>query len=362
LTPHAAAPLPSLPAPCPQAYGDIAKIHIITGPVGIEGAMPGDKLAIEILDIVPRGPAFTFSDSGLGFLDDIPDYRDWVWWKLEDGMWKSPKLPNVEIPYEPFPGSIGVLPSKEYVEKKLAHHANETTLYGNPNWPVNPFQAIPQSVCGEDGSAPELCLRTLAGGDFFGNTDTQRMGIGSTLFLTCQVDQCGLGMGDIHGAQGDGELSITAIEMPAAVTVKLTLIKEGEKGFSTPTPSMYGGSSIKRMSPSEWISFMGFPFKEAGEVPSQYRGLAGEIFKGHKIIPESMSLASRNALMKALDFLMEVGGYDFGLAMILASVAVDIRVAQLVDKPAVGMEAIVDLSIFKGELYDKFKAAANPLA
>lgn len=343
-------------------YGDIAKVHIVTGPVGIAGAMPGDKLAVEILDIVPRGPAFTFSDSGLGFLDDIPDYRDWVWWKMENGVWKSPKLPNVEIPYEPFPGSIGVLPSKETVEMKLAHHANETAIYGGPAWPINPTQAIPQSVCGEGGSAPEYCLRTLAGGDFFGNTDTQRMGIGTTLFLTCQVAGCGLGMGDIHGAQGDGELSITAIEMPAAVTVKLTLIKEGDKGFSTPTPSMYGGSSIKRMSPPEWISFMGFPFKEAGEVPSQYRGLPADLYKGHKLIPESMSLASRNALMKAVEFFMEVGGYDFGMAMIVASVSVDIRVAQLVDKPAVGMEAIVDLSIFKGDLYDKFKAAANPLA
>ena len=44
----------------------------------------------------------------------------------------------------------------------------------------------------------------------------------------------------------------------------------------------------------------GFPFKEAGEVPSQYKGEIGDLFKGHKIIPESMSLASRNALMKAV--------------------------------------------------------------
>ena len=78
-----------------------------------------------------------------------------------------------------------------------------------------------------------------------------------------------------------------------------------------------------------------------------------------KIIPESMSLAGANALQKALVFLMDVGGYTYGEAMMLASVTVDLRVAQLVDKPAVGMEAVVDLSIFKGALYDKFKAAAG---
>lgn len=175
----------------------------MTGPVGIAGAMPGDKLAIEILDIAPLGPAFTFSESGLGFLDDVPNYRDWVWWKKEGNVWKSPKLPNVEIPYEPFPGSIGVLPSEKTVKLSLIQQDNETAIYGSPAWPVNSFQAIPASVCGKNGSAPEHCLRTMVGGDFFGNTDTQRMGIGTTLFLTCQVAGCGLGMGDIHGAQGD---------------------------------------------------------------------------------------------------------------------------------------------------------------
>lgn len=64
-------------------------------------------------------------------------------------------------------------------------------------------------------------------------------------------------MGDVHGAQGDGELSITAIEMPAEVTVKITLLKPGMPGFAKPSMSMYGTNSIKRMSPGEFISFMG---------------------------------------------------------------------------------------------------------
>jgi len=55
---------------------------------------------------------------------------------------------------------------------------------------------------------------------------------------------------------------------------------------------------------------------------------------------------------------MEVGGYTYGEAMILASVTVDLRVAQLVDKPAVGMEAVIDLTVFKGAKYAAFKQAA----
>jgi len=312
------------------------------------------------------------ADTPLGFMDNVQDgegtfgnaaqpYRAWCWWDYTPAGWTTPTFPDVVVPYEPFPGSIGVLPSLETVKMKLDHHGSETTLYGGPAWAVNPDMAVPSSVCGVNGTSPEYCLRTLAGGDYFGNTDTQRMGIGTTLFLTCQVDGCGVGTGDVHGAQGDGEISITAIEMEASVVMKLTVLKPGDPGFAKPTPAMVGTSSIKRMSPSSWISFMGWPFKEEGQVTSQYRYAmehAKELVNS-KIIPESMSLASVNAIAKALTFLMEVGGYTYGEAMILVSVACDVRVAQLVDKPVIGMEAILDLSIFKGELGLKFKAAAG---
>jgi formamidase len=350
-------------------------VHIVTGPVGIQGAMPGDKIAIEILDIKPLDRGFTMADTPLGFYDNVqgeetgafgnaPEpYRAWCWWDYEPakGGWISPSFPDVVVPYEPFPGSIGVLPGPSSIEYKLQHHADETNLYGGPAWAVSTDKAHPAAVCGEGGSHPETCLRTLAGGSYFGNTDTQRMGIGTTLYLECEVEGCGVGTGDVHGAQGDGELSITAIEMPAEVIMKLTLLKPGMPGFSKPVPSMYGTNSIKRMSPGEFISFMGFPFKEAGDVPSQYRWASthAQALVSSKIIPESMSLATANALTKALTFLMEVGGYSMGEAMILASVTCDVKVAQLVDKPAVGMEVVVDLSIFKGAKYDAFKAAAT---
>merc|ERR1712203_804091 len=153
--------------------------------------------------------------------------------------------------------------------------------------------------------------------------------------------------------------------MPAAVTVKMTLIKAGEPGYTVPTPAMYGTTSIKRMSPGEFVSFMGFPFKDSGEIPSQYKYAKAPFnhfnaLVSSKIIPESMSLAARNALLMAINFLMDTAGYTFGKAMILASTSIDLRVAQLVDKPAVGMEAILDLSIFKGPTYNKLKSAVKP--
>lgn len=356
-----------------KAYSNLAVVHVITGPVGVVGAMPGDKLAIEILDITPLGKGFTMADTPLGFYDNVQaeagygnaaeSFQAWCWWDYtpEAGGWVSAKFPEVVVPYEPFPGSIGVMPGPNSIKYKLEHHGNESNLGAGPQWPVSTAAAVPSAVCGVSGTHSTECLRTLAGGSFFGNTDTQRMGIGTTLFLECEVEGCGVGTGDVHGAQGDGELSITGIEMPSTVTMKLTLLKAGDKGFSKPTPSMYGTTSIKRMSPGEFISFMGFPFKEVGEIPSQYRWAKDHAtaLVSSKIIPESMSLATANALTKALTFVMEVGGYTLGEAMILASVTFDVRVAQLVDKPAVGMEVVVDLTVFKGALYDKFKEAAT---
>ena len=105
-----------------------------------------------------------------------------------------------------------------------------------------------------------------------GNMDTQRMGIGTTIYVECQVEGCGVGTGDVHGAQGDGELSITAIEMESDVIMKLTVVKPGQPGYNVPNMAMYGGNSIKRMSPGEFVSFYGMPERQGGRTcASQYR-------------------------------------------------------------------------------------------
>ena len=67
-------------------YGDLGTVHILTGPVGVKGAMPGDKLKIEIMDIKPLNKGFTMADRPLGFMDTVnapEDYRAWTWWTWE---------------------------------------------------------------------------------------------------------------------------------------------------------------------------------------------------------------------------------------------------------------------------------------
>ncbi|KAJ1461387.1 hypothetical protein M885DRAFT_584847 [Pelagophyceae sp. CCMP2097] len=351
-------------------FKDIDIVHILTGPVGIIGAKAGDKVSIEILDITPVRKvhqAYTFGGPGLGFLSDIlkPEDVTWAWWDYDaDGdCWKSPLFPDVIVPYKPFPGSLGVLPSQEYTDYILETMADETGIYGGPAWPIQPNLAIPQSICGAAGSAPGTCLRTLEPGAFFGNTDSQRMMRGTTLVLDCMIDGCGIGIGDVHGAQGDGEVSITGIEMAAKVVIKATILRADHPAFKAASLRMYGTDSIRLASPGEWISFMGFPFKEKTFTPAQYRGESGSSalkYSNSLIIPESMSLAGRNALHTMNNFLVEFGGYTYGEANVLTSVMCDLRVAQLVDKPAVGVEAVLALDYFKGETYKNLKRAAYP--
>lgn len=350
------------------AFERINIVHIMTGPLGVEGAEPGDKLAIEVLDIAPMGQGFTMAGPGLGFLDDVlvEDDITWTWWNYSavDDCWHSAMFPDLAIPYTPFPGNIGVLPDAEQIALKLMHHNNETNIYGGPAWPVQTDLAIPADVCGPGGTHENECLRTLAPGQFMGNTDTQRMARGTTLLVDCMVDECGLSIGDVHGGQGDGEVSITAIEFPSKVTVRVTIIKADHPAFDTDTPKLYGTGSIILASPTEWVSFMGYPFKELADIPSQYKG-TGEgasalAYDNSAIIPESISLAGRDALLKLCRFLQTAGGYTFGEALVIASAIGDLRIAQVVDKPAVGVEAILPLNYFSGETYAALKQAAYP--
>ena len=86
--------------------------------------------------------------------------------------------------------------------------------------PPQPTGALPAAVCGPSGSHKDKCLRTIPPRENGGNMDIKQMVVGTTLLLPCYIDGCGLFVGDVHYAQGDGEVAGTAIEMGAKVTVR----------------------------------------------------------------------------------------------------------------------------------------------
>ncbi|WP_433464974.1 acetamidase/formamidase family protein [Spirillospora sp. CA-128828] len=165
--------------------------HILTGPIGVEGAEPGDVLQIRILDVSPRVPyGVNSTGPGSGVLDDLLDRRTFRLFQLDPDRRFYPFVGGIEIPFRPFAGVMAVAP--------------------------------PPSVGAVSANPPDR---------WGGNMDFRDLVAGSTLYLP--VFQPG-GMfytSDTHGAQGHGEVNQTAIEHSMAVTVQLIVHKGGVLTF-----------------------------------------------------------------------------------------------------------------------------------
>lgn len=161
---------------------DPLKVHALSGPIGVQGAEPGDVLEIKIDGYQHRGWAWTSLIPGLGLLaEDFPEHHLFIW-KLEDGYTKS--MPGVTLDLHPFAGIIGVQ----------------------------------RSEMGE--------FRTRAPGTFGGNMDVRHLTAGTTLYLPVFTPGANLLVGDCHAAQGDGEVCINGMEAPMQVTLTINLQKQ----------------------------------------------------------------------------------------------------------------------------------------
>ena len=175
--------------------------------------------------------------------------------------------------------------------------------------PIVPF-------CGEVGVAPETGPRSTIPPDLHGgNMDTRHLIAGSTLFLPVFHDGARLSMGDGHAAQGDGEVCGTAIETPMRAVVKVTVRKD--------------------------LHLTGPEFLTADVEPTP----AGRRYATDGIGPD-LNGAARDALSRMIDWL----GREHGIAPIdaylLSSVAIDLRISEIVDMPNVVVTAHCPLSIF----------------
>jgi len=280
---------------------------------------------------------------GFGFLRDIYTEPYLVNWRLSRTHAESDQMPGVRVPFEAFMGSVGVLPGEPEVQTWIAREA-ELAEAGGVVSPPQPIGGLPTAVCGPDGSHKDECLRTIPPRENGGNMDVQQMQIGTTILFPCFVDGCGLFIGDVHYAQGDGEVSGTAIEMGAVVRVS-TEIRKGQADIIT-GPQVEGGSQIKDIEPSRFYQTVGLPLKNAGEVPPTHTYLESEKIENLANLSEDLTLAARDALIKMIDYIQREHGLDSEQAYILASVAVDLRVGQVVDIPNYVVTAILNEDVF----------------
>ena len=322
---------------------DLNLVHPMTGPVAIEGAERGDVLAVTLVDIEPDQYGYTVIVPGFGFLRDMFTEPFLVNWKLDRQAATSDQMPGVRIPMSAFMGSVGVLPGEEEVDAWLAREAGLGAA-GGIALPPEPTGALPADVCGPEGSNKDKCLRTIPPRENGGNMDVQQMQIGTTLLLPCFVDGCGLFVGDVHYAQGDGEVSGTAIEMGATVTV-VTEVLKGE-GANITSPQFRGRDELKDIAPAKFHATVGYPLKAKGVIPPQHEYLGGEKLTDLENLNEDLTLAARNALIDMIAYIEREHGLSREQAYILASVAVDLVIGQVVDVPNYTVSAILDLTVF----------------
>src|SRR6478752_331130 len=160
-----------------------------TREVSVEGAEPGDTLAIEVVAIETRGWGYALVIPGFGLLpDDFPDPYIRVF-DLSDGDFAHLRE-DIAIPVEPFFGTMGVCPA----------------------------------------GAKEQAI--MPPGRFGGNMDTRQLVQGTTLYLPVEVGGALFSCGDAHAAQGDGEVCVTGIEAPMHGELRFTL----QKGRRIPAP------------------------------------------------------------------------------------------------------------------------------
>jgi acetamidase/formamidase len=266
--------------------------HIMTGPIYIEGARPGDLLEVRYLSMTPRCSYGSNLAANWGFLYKELGSKDRVTiYHIDDYANTAHAVYAYDFPgiYR-VPGTI----------TRCAACDRQVALSGI-RVPVRPH-------LGTAGVAPDEPGRisTVPPGKHGGNIDNWRIGAGATMYYPVQVDGALFSVGDPHISQGDGEVSGTAIEASLDVLMQLIVRRD----FTFPSPLLE--------TPDSWIVH-GFN--------------------------EDLNLAMRDAALDTLLLLTEHQGLSRDDAYSLMSVAADFAVTQVVDERR-GIHVRVPRSLF----------------
>ena len=270
--------------------------HVVTGPVAVRGAAPGDVLKVEVLDLRLRVPYGVISNRhGKGALPGT--YPEaWV---------GDPALAE----YVNVGGNVSV-----FTPVATQGGALRGQLPGvRRGFAIAPFMGL-MGVARDTSALVDSVPPTVTGG----NLDINDLGVGSTLWLPVQVPGGRFFTGDPHMAQGDGEVALTALEGSLRAVFRLTVVKPGG-----PAPS---------------VAFDGYAFGETAEhwLPIGLSDPDGPV-DGQVT---SLDAAMRAAVRNAMAFLTEDLGLDGPVAYAYLSAAADFQVSQVVDRTT-GVHALV---------------------
>jgi formamidase len=322
---------------------DLSKVHYLSGPIGVEGAEPGDLLQVDILDVgvLPDSQwGFTgifAKENGGGFLTEhYPEARKAAWGF--SGIYANSRhIPGVEFAGIMHPGLIGCLPSKSLLD---TWNKREKALFDTDPGRVPALATLPYAETAHMGrmkgdAAKAAALegaRTVPPREHGGNCDIKNLSRGSTVYFPVYVKGGGLSMGDIHFSQGDGEITFCgAIEMAGYLDLRVNIIKEGMAKYGVSTP-------IFKPSPLEpnytsYLIFEGISVDEAG--------------KQHYL---DVHIAYRRACLNAIEYLKKFGYTGAQAYAILGTAPIEGRISGIVDIPNACATLALPTEIFSGDI------------
>lgn len=245
--------------------------HVVSRPVRVRGARPGDLLAMTVVETLPRAPYGVISNRhGKGALPgEFP----------RDGAVFSA---FASVTPDGLHGSLPLMPSSGRGDEHLV------------TFPLAPFLVI----MGVAVAGPER-PHSVPPGRHGGNIDINLLTAGATLYLPVQVEGALAYVGDPHFAQGGGEVSLTAMEAPLRATVRLDVVPRED--------------AVRR------FGELAGPLAETTEhlVPTG--------------MDEDLDVAVQNCVRHAIGLLEARYGMDPRYAYAYLSAATDFEISQVVD-------------------------------
>ncbi len=305
---------------------DLTQVHYLSGPVGVEGAEPGDLLVVDILDVGTLAESewgFTglfARENGGGFLvDHYPEARK-ACWDFHGIYTTSRQIPHVKFAGIMHPGLIGCMPSKALLAE---WNKRETALVATQPDRVPPLATLPNEQSAVMGSlrgaaakaAAKEGARTVPPREHGGNCDIKNLSRGSRVYFPVYVKNAGLSMGDIHFSQGDGEITFCgAIEMAGYLDLHVELIKGGMEKYAIKNPIFQPSPMEPRY--NDYLIFEGISVDEKG--------------KQYYLDPH---VAYRMACLNAIEYMKKFGYTGEQAYAILGTAPVEGHISGIVDIP-----------------------------
>ena len=263
---------------------------------------------------------------GLGFLRDVMTTPFLVHWTIADGLATSPQLPRRAHPRRSVHGRLGrgAVACTGRRTGRARSRAGGAAVSRCPRTPGAPCRRRPAAARG---------LRTLPPRENGGNFDVKQLSKGAKLLLPVAVEGALFSTGDAHFAQGDGEVCVTAVEMGATCAVRFRVHRGEAERHNIRWPRFSRSDYFidpRWAAPRKFIATMGMPVDDDG------------VNHG-----EDLTSACRNA--RAQHDRAAPGARPVARAgVLLCSVAVDLRISNVVDVPNYVVSALLPEDVFQG--------------